>query len=66
MFRRKRLNAAATLAVVAAFPVFPLFADEPTPTNDAASQAFASAELSAETSAAQSFKLPDLNAAFAD
>ncbi len=66
MFRRKRLNAAATLAVVAAFPVFPLFADEPTPTNDAASQAVASAEMSAETPAAQTFKLPDLNAAFAD
>ncbi len=58
MFRRKRLNAVATVAAVAAFPVFPLFADEPTPTGDAAAQAVASA--------AQTFELPDLTAAFAD
>ena len=37
MSRRKRLNAVATTALVAAFPVFPLFADEPT-APDAASQ----------------------------
>ncbi|MBQ9800989.1 MAG: hypothetical protein IJO40_13785 [Thermoguttaceae bacterium] len=62
MFLRNRLNAVATTALVAAFPVFPLFADEPTPQNDAASQAVATAE----TGAAQTFELPDLNAAFAD
>jgi len=62
MFRRNRLNAVATVAAVAAFPVFPLFADEPTSTNDAASQVVAAAK----TTAAQTFELPDLNAAFAD
>ena len=62
MFRRNRLNAVATTALVAAFPVFPLFADEPTAKDDAATQAVATAE----TGAAQTFELPDLNAAFAD
>lgn len=62
MSRRKRLNAVATLAAVAAFPVFSLFADEPTSQNDAATQVVASAE----TASAQTFELPDLNAAFAD
>jgi hypothetical protein len=59
MFRRKRLNAVATVAAVAAFPIFPLCADEPTPTKDAASQV-------AVASSAPSFEIPDLNAAFAD
>lgn len=62
MPRQNRLNAFATTALVAAFPVFPLFADEPTPQDDAAPQAVATAE----TSSAQTFQLPDLNAAFAD
>lgn len=57
MFRRNRLNAVATTALVAAFPVFPLFADEPTAKDDAATQAVATAET---------FAIPDLNAAFAD
>ncbi len=56
MFRRNRLNAVATTALVAAFPVFPLFADEPTAKDDAATQAVATAET---------FAIPDLNAAFA-
>ena len=59
MSRRKRLNAVATTALVAAFPVFPLFADEPT-APDAAAQTVASAD------SVKPFEIPNLNEAFAD
>jgi len=62
MSRQKRLNAVATTALVAAFPVFPLFADEPTPATDAASQAVASEVAPVEETLAP----PDVNSAFAD
>ena len=62
MFRRNRLNAVATTALVAAFPVFPLFADEPTPANDAASQSVATEAAPDDETLAP----PDVNAAFAD
>ncbi len=62
MSRRKRFNAVATTALVAAFPVFPLFADEPTPKNDAASQSVATEAAPDDETLAP----PDVNAAFAD
>ncbi len=62
MSRRKRLNAVATTALVAAFPVFPLFADEPTSQNDAAPQAVA-AENATD---GETLVPPDVNAAFAN
>ncbi|MBQ6828341.1 MAG: hypothetical protein IJO46_10045, partial [Thermoguttaceae bacterium] len=62
MSRQKRFNAVATTALVAAFPVFPLFADEPTTENDAASQAVATEVAPADETLAP----PDVNAAFAD
>ncbi len=62
MSRRNRLNAVATTALVAAFPVFPLFDDEPTPANDAASQAVASETAPDDETLAP----PNVNAAFAD
>ena len=73
MSRQKRLNAVATTALVAAFPVFPLFADEPTPTqNDAASQSAAPQVAAPQVAASETATAdetlapPDVNAAFAD
>ncbi len=61
MFRRNRLNAVATTALVAAFPVFPLFADETTTAPDAAPQTVASADettaLERETAAFAEFNV---------
>ena len=61
MAAKKRFNVGATVAAVAVFPVFPLFADEPTPPNDAAPQAVASADetsaLERETAAFANFNV---------
>jgi len=62
MSRRKRFNAVATTALVAAFPVFSLFADEPTSNNDAASQSVATEAAPDDETLAP----PDVNTAFAD
>ena len=62
--RSKRLAAVATTALVAALPVFPLFADEPAPSDAAAPQAASAQRL--DGLAPRTFVIPDLNAAFAD
>ncbi len=62
MSRRKRFNAVATTALVAAFPVFPLFADDATKQNDTASQAIAAENAPND----EALVPPDVNAAFSD
>lgn len=62
MSRRQRFNAVATTALVAAFPVFSLFADETPTQNDAAPQTIAPEVAPYDETLAP----PDVNSAFAD